>query len=248
MPAWTDLVATGGRLDLYGALTAAAPTDDDIPGLRLHASPVGGTLSAATDRHDVYRVRLKAGQTLQARVTAAAANNVDLYLFSPAATTVTDHAKALARATTAGTSDDLVYEVESGATGTYYLAAYAAGGAGAYTITFATKSDADIPGVLLTPSPVTGALTSPGDVHDVYAIGLLSGQVLQTGISGPAGTDFDLALYAPWETSLAAATPIVTGSSGAIPTDSPGRRPNPAPTTWMRTLTAAPAPTSCSMR
>jgi subtilisin family serine protease len=221
LPLWTDLCATGGRLNAYGALTAAVPTDDDVPGFRLHASPVTGTVSALDDAHDVYRVRIKGGQTLQAAVTGDAGGEVDLYLFAPTATTVADHGAAVAQATAAAYPDGLCYETPDGAEGTYYLAAHCPSGESSYTytISWSIGSNDDIPGATMTPSPAGGALSATEDVHDVWALSLASGQVLEAGISALGDAplpEFGLALFEPWQTSVAG-VPLAISSSGTYP-------------------------------
>lgn len=64
------------------------------------------------------------------------------------------------------------------------------------------SADDEIPGVPLTPSPLTGALSGATDQDDVYSVYLGAGQSISATLSGSAGTNFDLYLYAPNATGL----------------------------------------------
>ncbi|MBA4371179.1 MAG: hypothetical protein C0418_06360, partial [Coriobacteriaceae bacterium] len=75
--------------------------------------------------------------------------------------------------------------------------------------------DDNIPGVPLTPSPVSGTLAAGSDVDDVFKIYLNAGEQLDVSMTADAGTDFDLYLFgpsatdvntSPWETSSTAVT------------------------------------------
>ncbi len=66
----------------------------------------------------------------------------------------------------------------------------------------AAASDDDIPGVGAPASPITGTLDENTDWSDVYRVWLNAGQTLSVSMSGAAGTDFDIYLYAPNATSV----------------------------------------------
>jgi len=63
-------------------------------------------------------------------------------------------------------------------------------------------TDDDIPGVAIPASPFTGSLSRTTDLDDVFSIALTAGQTLIASLSGPAGSDFRLYLYAPGTASV----------------------------------------------
>jgi len=179
--------------------------DNQIPGVTAPASPISGTLTQDTDIDDVYAIALLPTQTLAASITGAAGTAFDLYLYSPSAIDVT-----LANDVVTSVAGDIYpaplrYTVPAGQGGTYYLDAYAYSGSGSYTITYAIvpfSADDNVPGVALSPSPVTGTLTDTLDIDDVYAVDLGRGDNLSLSLSGDAGTGFDLFLYGPDATDV----------------------------------------------
>jgi len=62
--------------------------------------------------------------------------------------------------------------------------------------------DGDVPGVTVPPSPVSGSLAEGSDDDDVFRVNLTAGQTLDASISGPAGTDFDLYLFPPDQSTV----------------------------------------------
>ena len=99
----------------------------------------------------------------------------------------------------------LKYSVPLGKAGIYYLNLQAYEGVGNYTLTWEVTQDEpdyNIPGVALPASPVSGTLDENTDRDDIYAIPLQAGQKLLATISGSAGTDFDLWLFAPAATNV----------------------------------------------
>ncbi|MCE5190987.1 MAG: cell wall-binding repeat-containing protein [Actinomycetia bacterium] len=192
--------------------------DDTIAGaVPLPVSPVGGTLDFATDSTDVYSVTLAAGTRFTVVLTGDASLSCDAYLYDPF---VTD---ADATAAAAGTLGDafpkkLSFDVASGEGGEYHLAIDAVAGSGSYTLAWSASAvpselDDDIPGIIAPASPVNGSLTEISDVDDVFRMTLAEGQRIQATLSGPAGADFDLYLYAPGVGSVSAVLPI-GGSAG----------------------------------
>ena len=204
---------SGGRLNVQTAVSGPAPSDDDIPGIPLGASPVAGTLAQPTDLNDVYRVYLEAGETITATVNGAAGTNFDLFLFSPGTATAGNHGAAAAQAVGTGYPDSFEYAVPT--TGTYYLDVYATSGSGAYQLS--VGSDDDIPGIPLPASPIAGTLSSSTDADDVFAVNLHHGDVLEASISGPGSSDFRLYLYAPGASSVWTDAPVSEATSGAYP-------------------------------
>ncbi len=92
------------------------------------------------------------------------------------------------------------------------------------------EADDDIPGVQPPSSPLSGSLDLLADAHDVFRIVLQPGQTLDATVSGVAGVDCDLHLYAPHSSSVAATAPIVSAASPdnpetlhfTVPSDSAG--------------------------
>ncbi|MHB1319098.1 MAG: cell wall-binding repeat-containing protein, partial [Anaerolineae bacterium] len=77
--------------------------------------------------------------------------------------------------------------------------------------------DDDIPGVPLSASPVTGTLSADTDTDDVFSIELAVGDALSFNLTGPAGTDFDMALFGPDATSVLEDIPLETAFINAYP-------------------------------
>ena len=76
--------------------------------------------------------------------------------------------------------------------------------AGSFTVTGSPPSgdDDDIPGVAIPGSPFNGSISESTDLDDVFRIALTTGQTLKASITGPAGSDFRLYLYAPGTASV----------------------------------------------
>lgn len=90
--------------------------DDALPGALLPASPVRGGVCSSTDARDVYRVRLRAGQTLRATLAEGLGTDVIVRLLPAGAGSL--RAKPVARWRTS-TSAALVYRASR--SGTYHL-------------------------------------------------------------------------------------------------------------------------------
>ncbi len=77
----------------------------------------------------------------------------------------------------------------------------------------ATPAESDIPGIALPGPVVTGRLGGP--IYDVvYRVEVPAGHVLVAGLTGTAGTDFDLYLFDPSATSVLSPVGLLTKSTG----------------------------------
>ena len=77
----------------------------------------------------------------------------------------------------------------------------------------ATPPESDIPGIALPGSVVSGQLGGP--IYDVvYRVQVPAGYVLVAGLSGAAGTDFDLYLFDSSATTIQGSTGLLTKSIG----------------------------------
>jgi hypothetical protein len=132
-----DILSSRGLIDLEHL--------DDTPG---DATPLtvpgqaSGNLDAVKDQHDVYALALTSGRGIAVRSTGAG-DDVDLRLYAPGTTSLSSNT-IVAGSTTPGTGTESFTYVPT-TTGTYYLDAAAASGAGGYTIQ--TIADADRDGV-----------------------------------------------------------------------------------------------------
>ncbi len=149
---WIDITTWDGTANvcLKAYTTSATPnptpsptptpgSDDDIPGVAIPASPFSGSPSQSTDLDDVFRVALTSGQTLQASITGSSGSDFRLYLYAPGNASVKDPATPYLVAASGGDYPrSLSYKAT--ATGTYYVDAYAAVGAGSYSVTYSITS------------------------------------------------------------------------------------------------------------
>jgi hypothetical protein len=116
---------------------------DDSPS---DASPLGvpgaasGHLDAASDTHDVFSLRLHAGEGVIVTMTGDQ-TNFDLRLLRPGATSVNDASAIVAGSTGPSTSE--TFEHVAGSSGTYFLDVSAVSGSGAYRIETARDADGD---------------------------------------------------------------------------------------------------------
>jgi hypothetical protein len=78
LPSLAGKSVTGGRLDVSTTIGVAPPTDDQIPGFALPASPLTDSHSTESDSDGVYGVYLKSEATIQASISGAAGSNFDL--------------------------------------------------------------------------------------------------------------------------------------------------------------------------
>ena len=83
----------------------------------------------------------------------------------------------------------------------------------------AADSSADIPGIPLGPGVVVGPLG--GDIYDaVYRLDVAPGSVILAGLTGSAGTDFDLYLFDGAATTVVTNEGVVARSTGPTSTES----------------------------
>lgn len=215
-----DAGAAGGD-EGVGPIVALG-ADDTISGaVPLSASPVAGTLDAATDKTDVYSVTLAPGERLRVAVTGSATLNADAYLYYPF-TVDADITSAVAGSL--GDAFPKMFKYDVMTAGEYYLAIDAAAGSGTYSVTWQiiptpSGADDDIPGVVPASSPVDGDLNYLTDIDDVYRITIGEGQRLVASLEGDVDTDFDLILYDKDAGGLDDTWPI-GGSSSAGSTES----------------------------
>lgn len=128
-------VASGRMINAYQALL-----DDEIPGTPFFGNSVTNNLNETSDTNDVYSLDLLAGDNLSLSMTGDAALDSDLYLYSPAATTVNSTDGIVASSENVATSTESIkYTVPK--SGTYYINAYAFKGSGNYTINLTTDSN-----------------------------------------------------------------------------------------------------------
>ena len=190
----TGKVWSGGELDVARALGSGAPTSADIPGLPMVESYLALTMGATTS-DVVYRVYLKAGAQMSARITTPSDADFDLYLFGRAATTVTDKGIALASDTGAASFKYVTYTAP--ATGFYYLDIARVSGSGNYGLACNSDKD-DIPGVPFPDGDVISWIDYSEVTDNVYSVPLGYGEKVTASIvSPPAGADFHIFLFAP---------------------------------------------------
>ncbi len=215
------LVATAasgsGPYTLTYTIDAAIAGDDDVPGLDLPPSPVRDTLSVTSDTDDVFRVTLSPGDRLMASLTGAFATDFDLYLFPPDVPTVDGTYDPVAQSSGESYPESIDYVATRA--GTYYLNPYAYRGSGAYTLTWAVikssgEFDDDIPGRPLPPSPVTGTVSAISDPDDVFSVDLSAGDELTLQLAGAPGSDFDLYIFGPGNTTVDGSEPSLEQAVG----------------------------------
>lgn len=215
------LVATAasgsGSYTLTYTIDAAATGDDEVPGVDLPPSPVRDTLSDTSDTDDVFRVTLVPGDRLMVSLTGDSGTDFDLYLFGPGVPTVDGTYDPVAQSS--GQSYPERIDHVATRAGTYYLNPYAYRGSGAYTLTWTIlkssgEFDDDIPGRPLPPSPVTGTVSAVGDPDDVFSVDLSAGDELTLQLAGAPGTDFDLYIFGPGNTTVDGSEPSLAHAVG----------------------------------
>lgn len=199
-----------------GRYALSVQCDDDIPGLPVPASPFTGSLSPATDKDDVFAVRLDAGDVLYASVTAPDGSDIGLNLYGRGATSLSS-VSSIHRSATHGAYPRWVRFYVWYA-GTYYLDVTAAGSGGDYGVTWVVQSGYDdIPGVPIPGSPFAGTLDAATDTDDVFAVDLEHGDVIEASISGPPGADFRARLYQPGAASVWTSYTSIQAAEGPYP-------------------------------
>jgi type VII secretion-associated serine protease mycosin len=205
------------RADL--AVQTPIDTDGDIPGVTLPTSPVSGSLTAQSDRADVYRVRIDSGQRLSVTLNGASGTDFDIYLFGPSSASIYT-SNYLAVSMKATYPDAFAYS--SASTADYYVVVYQYSGSGTYELEWSIAAsppgdESNIPGIALPPSPVSDSLTQASDENDVFKVYLAAGQAFDVTLGGATGTDFDLYLYAPDAIDIAFDVPVASSESSAYP-------------------------------
>jgi subtilisin family serine protease len=209
---FVDVSAASGS----GSYTLSVECDDDIPGVPIPASPFMGSLSPATDKDDVFALRLDAGDVLYASVTASDGSDIGLNLYFRGALSISV-VDWIFRSATEGVYPRWTRSY-IWAPGTYYLDVAAAGAGGDYTVAWAVQSEYDdIPGVPIPGSPFAGTLDGATDTDDVFAVDLHHGDVIEASISGPADTDFRLWLYEPGSASVWTSYAEIRAEEGPYP-------------------------------
>jgi type VII secretion-associated serine protease mycosin len=201
------------------AVQTPVDVDGDIPGVALPASPVSDSLAAQTDRADVYRVRIEAGQALSVTLNGASGTDFDTYLFGPSSSSIFKGSYLVASAK-ASYPDS--FEYVSASTADYYLVVYQYSGSGAYSLQWNVVAppvgyDSNIPGDVLPASPVSDSLAKVTDENDVFRVYLDAGQVFDVALSGVAGTDFDLLLYGATASDIATDSAVASSISSTYP-------------------------------
>jgi len=112
---------------------ATGASDDDIPGVAIPASGFSGSLNYSTDRNDIYRVYLNAGQRIAVSMTGPSGTDFDVYLYGPSATSI---ASASSVARDAGVTYPGSFSHTAATSGYYYLRMYAYRGSGTYTVSY----------------------------------------------------------------------------------------------------------------
>lgn len=130
--------ASGKMVNAFRALTSR-----DIPGTPLDDVTVTKKLNAETNEtEDVYAIKLGAGESITATLTAGAETDFDLYLYDATATTVTSNYGLIAKSENDGSAESITYTAK--ASGTYYINVSAYKGAGSYTLELRTSNQAGV--------------------------------------------------------------------------------------------------------
>lgn len=186
---------------------------NNIPGVALPGNPFSTTLDNVTDPHDVFYVDLVAGQELAVNLTGSQGTDFDMALYAPSATSI--GGSILASALSSSYPDRLTYLVPT--TGRYYLDVYSYSGAGTYTVNYSVTSDDNIPGRPLPGSPYSTTISTVTDVHDVYSVELLAGQLFTVRLDGPLSSDLDLRLFDSASTSINTGAMVAYAGGNSYP-------------------------------
>lgn len=197
----------------------ASPTgaDDEIPGLLITSDPITVTTSADAilDRDDVYAVPVEVGERLVIDYTDGASLNGDVYVYAPGSTSLGADVPMWGSATD---GDEYFYvDVLSGMAGTYYVDVRAVAGSGPYTIVMWTtplpagawENVGDAVAIATASGSLSALVGTSNDRNDVWYMDLVAGQRVSLGLTGDAGTDFDLYAYGPNTADIFTASPAV---------------------------------------
>jgi putative cell wall-binding protein len=134
-----------GAYNLEWAVRDGAPSDDNLPGLALPASPVNGALDQDADYDDVFHFDLSEGEEFKITMTTtgfAAGNDPWLLLYPPGSFDL-EYYPDVASSKRATGPQSFTFVVPPGGAGTYYLDVYDLpdAGSGAYTLTWSIDSN-----------------------------------------------------------------------------------------------------------
>jgi hypothetical protein len=133
--------ATTRDVDLVLDATPPTPSDDDIPGVAIPASPFVGTVSSGLDRDDVFSIALNVGQTLQASIAGPPLSDFRLYLYAPGTVSLKSSAAGYV-AVASGAAYPYLFTYIAEQSGTYYLDVFASLGVGGYTVRYSVDATA----------------------------------------------------------------------------------------------------------
>lgn len=125
------------------APTALAAADDNIPGLPIPASPFTGTLDYYSDYDDVFKVYMKAGQSLTVTFRGPATADFDLFMYWPWAQSLEDTARMGGGSWWNGSVERFTYIAQED--GYHYLDVYSSEGSGNYTLAWRVENE--VPGL-----------------------------------------------------------------------------------------------------
>ncbi len=205
----TALILSGALLAVTPVTTAGlfAEGDDEIPGV-VSTSPTEGAFVGTDDVHDIFRVKLSAGEIFRAVLHGTMMSDIDLSLISPDTTRI-DDALAVAFDDRPSGAYPVRFSYEVDDSGTYYLDVFSHAEAlvdeAEYTVFWTTDRPGDtgeMPGVALPDSPFSGMLDNDIDQDDVYSVYLAAGDQLDFQLDSDSGADFELYLFGPAATSV----------------------------------------------
>ncbi|PIU13223.1 MAG: hypothetical protein COT21_02340, partial [Hadesarchaea archaeon CG08_land_8_20_14_0_20_51_8] len=171
-----------------------------------------GYIDAQTDTDDYYKVHVGSGQTISVEMAPPSGSDFDLELYNPS--------QSLVDSSTLGGSQTDSVEATATSTGYYYIHVEQWSGSGIYsmavTVTGGTaQNDANsgqdagnsfVQALAIEAGSYTGFVDST-DTDDCYKLmNLSSGQTIWVSLIPPYGSDFDLYLYDPNQTSVASST------------------------------------------
>ena len=186
----------------------------------------GNTLSAATaiatntsgtgyidstDTTDYYKISVTSGQTVSVSMTPPSGSDFDLKLYDA------NQSQVASSSLGGSQTDSVTYTATS--SGYLYICVYQWSGSGIYSMTVTVtggtaQNDANsgqdagnsfVQALTIGAGSYTGFIDST-DTDDYYKVNLSSGQTIWVSLIPPYGSDFDLYLYDPNQTSVASST------------------------------------------
>jgi hypothetical protein len=210
-----------GTYSMTVTVTGGGTTQNDMS----TGTDAGNSLSAATaiqagsgtgyidstDTNDYYKVSVSSGQTVSVSMTPPSGSDFDLKLYDI-------NQSQVASSSLGGSQTDSVTYVAT-SSGYYYICVHLWSGSGIYsmavTVTGGTaQNDANsgqdagnsfVQALTIGAGSYTGFIDST-DTDDYYKVNLNSGQTIWVSLIPPYGSDFDLYLYNPNQTSVASST------------------------------------------